>query len=147
MPVSRLGTLALALALALPMAAFRSGAAPATAASAAAAAADDGAPDPIGYSGTDWSRLTPDARDAYLIGFLAGAAAQQATNTRAATPAPGKVIAARARALKSEGRLTFPYRENVYRAHIDDYFFYRNRRVEPLIKVIVDMNIGNAHPQ
>lgn len=101
-------------------------------------------PDPIGLTGREWSRFSADERNAYLVGFLAGAAAQQASAART-PPGTGREIVARAALLKRQGRLTFPYRENVYRSHLDDYFFYQNRRSETLIQVLADLPTGAGH--
>lgn len=104
--------------------------------------------DPLTLTGHDWSRLSPEERNAYLIGFIAGAAAQQASptgTTPGTAPTSGRDVARRAVALKRSGSLTFPYRENVYRSHLDDYFFYQDRRTEALIQVLVDMH-ATARP-
>jgi hypothetical protein len=107
------------------------------------AAAVQPPPGSLALTGREWVRLSPEARTAYLDGFLAGAAAQQAAAEAKARPA-GPAVAARAAALQRADALTFPYRANVYRSHLDDYFFYKNRRREPLIAVIVDVHAGQS---
>ena len=110
-----------------------------------APAATPALPEPTALTGRDWDRLSPGARNAYLSGFLAGAAAQQAVAATSRDSASGRAVVARAATLRRSGALTFPFRENVYRSHLDDYFFYENRRRETLIQVLVDMNAGGAH--
>jgi hypothetical protein len=115
----------------------------AAAAPLARAGARQPPPSALALTGRDWVRLSPDAREAYLSGFLAGAAAQQASAGAKTRPA-GPAVAARAVALQRADALAFPYRANVYRSHLDDYFFYENRRREPLIAVIVDLHAGQG---
>jgi hypothetical protein len=107
-----------------------------------AAAARRAAPHPILLTGHDWDRLSGDARDAYLQGFIAGAAAHQAAAAKGS--AEGRAVARRAAALRERDALKYPYRENVYRSHLDDYFFYRDRRTQTLIEVLTDIN-GPRH--
>lgn len=107
------------------------------------AAAKAPLPEPTALTGRDWARLSPEARNAYLSGFLAGAATQQAAAGR--PRATGGQVAARAAALRRGGTLAFPFRENVYRSHLDDYFFYENRRGETLIQVLVEVNASRTH--
>jgi hypothetical protein len=99
--------------------------------------------DPLLFTGNEWDKLNGDERDAYLQGFISGAAAQQAAAAKGS--AEGKAVAARAVLLKRSGALTIPYRENVYRSHLDDWFFYTDRRPQTLIAVIVDASTGMRH--
>jgi hypothetical protein len=97
-----------------------------------------GARDPIALDGHAWDSLSGQAREAYLAGFIAGAAAQQAVGGQ--QDVKGALAATTARRLRLAGALQFPYAVNVYRSHLDDYYFYRNRRGEPVLQVLVDMN-------
>lgn len=103
------------------------------------------ATDPIFFTGNEWDQFTGEERDAFLQGFIAGAAAHQAWNEKGS--AAGRAVAARAALLKRRSALTIPYRENVYRAHLDDWFFYKDRRRQTLIEVIVDASGGSRHGQ
>ncbi|MGI9077222.1 MAG: hypothetical protein ACR2G6_07830 [Gemmatimonadaceae bacterium] len=94
--------------------------------------------DPVSLNGYDWHGWSPDARETYLAGFLAGAAAHQAVRQRPAASA--KRIAADAARLKRGGTLTFPFGANVYRSHLDDFYFYENRRVRTLIEALAEFN-------
>ncbi len=93
---------------------------------------------PVALTGVDWDGMSPDERQGYIAGFIAGAAAHQASGGKATVP--GTRVAKEAARLKKDGALHFKFGENVYRSHIDDYFFYRNRRVQTLIQVIVGVN-------
>ena len=110
------------------------------AAASAAAGAAARAADPLALDGHYWTKLAPDAREAFLAGFVAGAAAHQANG--GVPGARGARTAAEAARLKRTGALAFPYAGNVYRSHLDDYFFYTNRRAQTLVEVLVD---ANAH--
>ncbi len=118
---------------------------------ATSASAADAAPprdvslaaDPILFTGNEWDQFTGEERDAFLQGFITGAAAHQASKEKGS--AAGRAVAARAALLKRRGALTIPYRENVYRAHLDDWFFYKDRRTQTLIEVIVDASGGSRH--
>jgi hypothetical protein len=98
---------------------------------------------PVALTGNDWDKMSPDERQGYIAGFIAGAAAHQASGGK--TTMPGARVAAEAARLKKAGSLHFKFGENVYRSHIDDYFFYQNRRVQPLIQVIVGVNSQMGH--
>ena len=106
---------------------------------ALALSATQSAQHPIALTGRDWARLDSGERDAYLAGFIAGAAAYQAT--RGHRSVEGARAAAEAARLRRNGDLAFPFRENVYRSHLDDYYFYENRRDHTLIRAIIDMNL------
>jgi hypothetical protein len=98
---------------------------------------------PVALTGYDWDRMSPDERHGYIAGFIAGAAAHQASGGK--TAIAGSRVATEAARLKKEGALHFKFGENVYRSHIDDYFFYQNRRVQTLIQVIVGVNSQMGH--
>jgi hypothetical protein len=97
--------------------------------------------DPVAMNGHAWDSLSSEAREAWLAGFIAGAAAHQALGDR--RDVSGARVAANALLLRNAGALQFPFAVNVYRSHLDDYYFYRNRRSETLLQVLVDMNARN----
>jgi hypothetical protein len=99
---------------------------------------------PVSLTGYDWARFGPDEREAYLAGFIAGAAAHQATGGRTLS---GVRAAAAAVRLKRTGALDFPFGSNVYRSHLDDYYHFRNRRSETLIQTIVELNSQLRSPR
>lgn len=108
------------------------------------AAASGAAADPLTLDGHAWSRFSADAREAYLAGFIAGAAAHQVTSARRGLE--GAAAAREAARLRQAGALDFPYATNVYRSHLDDWYFYRNRRQQTLLEVLVEMNEVSRGP-
>lgn len=87
-------------------------------------------------NGVDWQRLSPDAKQAYLAGFLAGAATAEATNAGTADSAGLR------QSLDSLSRtgFRFPYSPSVYGARVDDYYWYENQRILPLWYVLWEVN-------
>ena len=81
-------------------------------------------PDWFSTNGRDWGRLSPEARYAYLSGFLAGSATSQAL---AAGVRDSAGLTRVMDSLRTSG-LTFPYASNVYGARIEDYFWWENHR-------------------
>jgi hypothetical protein len=94
-------------------------------------------PAAIALTGRDWVNFGPDERDAYLAGFIAGAATYQATGGRAIS---GTSAAASVARLQQTNALAFAFGGNVYRSGLDDYFFYQNRRREMLVQALVELN-------
>jgi hypothetical protein len=86
--------------------------------------------------GRDWQRLSPEARVAYLNGFLAGSATAQADGA-GLTDSAGLV-----RIMDSliEGELRFPYGPNVYGARVDDYYWWENHRSVPIWLALWEVN-------
>lgn len=78
-------------------------------------------------SGLDWQRLSPEAKLAYVDGFLAGAALAQVADT--AADSAGMTLALER--LRRSGELRFPYAANVYLARLDDYYWWENHRPRP----------------
>jgi hypothetical protein len=73
-------------------------------------------------NGNDWQRMGPDARLAYVEGFLAGAAVSQAATGARDSAA----VRARVEELSRSGQWRFPYGANVYAARITDYYWWKN---------------------
>src|SRR5688572_29935758 len=72
-------------------------------------------------NGHDWRRMEPDARMAYVEGFLAGAALSQAAVGARDTAA----VKAALDDLRRTGRLRFPFRANVYASRVSDYYWWK----------------------
>jgi hypothetical protein len=107
-------------------------------ATAAATAFED--PHGIGYDGRDWRAMPEQAKLAYIAGFLAGAATQQALAMHRANPKV-PVDAAVARILSSHTG-TFPFGVSVYKNDLDDYYFYRNNLPVRIYRALLDENAG-----
>jgi hypothetical protein len=92
--------------------------------------------------GHDWKRLSPEAKQAYLAGFLAGAATAEAANAGTADTAGLR------HALDSLSRIgfRFPYSPTVYGARVDDFYWYENQRILPLWYVLWEVNTRLRDP-
>ena len=95
-------------------------------------------PHGVGYDGRDWKAISEQAKLAYVAGFLAGAATQQAVATHRANPKV-TVDAAIAEILRVH-TATFPFGVSVYKNDLDDYYFYRNNLPTKLYRALLDEN-------
>ena len=80
--------------------------------------------------------MEPDARLAYVEGFLAGAAlgqaAQGARDTAEVTAALGR--------LRRNGELHFPFGANVYASRVSDYYWWKNHLPLPTWYAFLEVN-------
>ena len=94
-------------------------------------------------TGEYWSRLTPAERQAYLSGFVAGAAAEQ---VRGEATAAGRgddsaaVSSGAVSALRERRALRFPFAPSVYSAQVDDFYWWSNHRDTPIVDAMVFFN-------
>jgi len=95
-------------------------------------------PHGVGYDGRDWEAMAGAARLAYVAGFLAGTATQQAVERHRANPRVS-VDAAVSEIIRSHTG-TFPFGVNVYTSDLDDYYFYRNNRPTKIYQALLDEN-------
>jgi hypothetical protein len=84
---------------------------------------------PGDLTGREWIALEPAARQAWLQGFLAGAATSQAL---AAGAADSAALHATVLKLRRERGLEFPFASNVYGARVDDFYHWENHRPLPV---------------
>jgi hypothetical protein len=105
-------------------------------AAASAAAVED--PHGIGYDGRDWKAMSEQARLAFVAGFLAGAATEQAVEQNRRHPKIS-VDAAVSEILQTHTG-TFPYGTNVYKNDLDDYYFYTNNLSVRLYRALLNEN-------
>jgi hypothetical protein len=96
----------------------------------------------LGVNGSDWRRMEPDARLAYIEGFLAGAALSQAA-ARARDTAGVRIAIER---LTRDGGLRFPYSANVYAARISDYYWWENHVPLPTWYAFLEVNTTLGRP-
>jgi hypothetical protein len=80
--------------------------------------------------------MGPDARLAYVEGFLAGAALSQAAGKVSDTSAVRGVL----EDLKRSGRLRFPFSSNVYASRISDYYWWSNHLPLPTWYAFLEVN-------
>ncbi len=90
----------------------------------------------LGVNGADWRRMKPDARVAYVEGFLAGAALSQAA-TGARDSAQVRMAIEK---LSRDGRLRFPYGANVYSSRISDFYWWKNHVPLPTWHAFLEVN-------
>jgi len=95
-------------------------------------------PHGIGYDGRDWKAMPEPAKLAYVAGFLAGAATQQAVAVHEAHPKVS-VDAALSQLARSHAG-TFPFGVNVYKNNLDDYYYYRNNLSTTISRALLDEN-------
>ena len=86
---------------------------------------------------TEWQKYSPESRQAWTDGFLAGAALGQAPDTifadstRLAAWMTGRPAGRR-----------FPYGSNLYQARLQDWYYWENHRGAPVWRGITTVNEG-----
>ncbi|MDQ3222689.1 MAG: hypothetical protein M3Q75_04330 [Gemmatimonadota bacterium] len=93
-------------------------------------------------SGTDWRRMEPEVRLAYVEGFLAGAALGQAAAGALDSTGVRKTI----EKLKRDGGLRFPYGANVYSSRISDFYWWENHVPLPTWQAFLEVNTALGRP-
>jgi hypothetical protein len=93
-------------------------------------------------SGNDWRQMAPDARLAYVEGFLAGAAVGQAANETRDSAAVRNSL----EELRQSGRLRFPFGANVYASRISDYYWWKNHLPLPTWYAFLEVNRTLGRP-
>ena len=93
-------------------------------------------PDWLKVDGNAWQRMSPDARLAYVDGFLAGAALGQAAHGALDTAQ----VAVALDKLKRSGRLRFPFGSNVYASRVSDYYWWKNHLPLPTWYAFLEVN-------
>ncbi len=93
-------------------------------------------------SGTDWRRMEPEVRLAYVEGFLAGAALGQAAAGALDSTGVRKTI----EKLKRDGGLRFPYGANVYSSRISDFYWWKNHVPLPTWSAFLEVNTALGRP-
>jgi hypothetical protein len=93
-------------------------------------------PDWLAVDGNAWRGMGPDARLAYVEGFLAGAALGQAASGARDT----SEVRAALENLKRNGRLRFPFGSNVYASRVSDYYWWQNHLPLPTWYAFLEVN-------
>ena len=93
-------------------------------------------------NGNDWRQMAPEARQAYVKGFLAGAALGQA----AAGARDSAGVRTALEQLNRSGRLRFPYGANVYASRISDYYWWKNHLPLPTWSAFLEVNTTLGRP-
>jgi hypothetical protein len=93
-------------------------------------------------TGADWLRLEPHAKEAYIEGFLSGAALSQAVGGARDTAAVRTALDA----LRRQGTLRFPYGANVYASRITDFYWWKNHLPLPMWYAFLEVNTTLGRP-
>lgn len=88
---------------------------------------------PTQLAGRDWQKFGPREKDAYVAGFIAGAAARGNAAAVSMDTTPSKAIDA----MRAAKQLPFPYSVSVYASQIDDYYWWENHLDIPIVDVMV----------
>jgi len=84
--------------------------------------------------GRDWTEFAPKQKEAYVVGFLAGAANAVVSSTDTA------VIRATVDSLYRTGALQFPFGHMVYANQLDEFYWWDNHVPTPLYLALSAIN-------
>ena len=96
----------------------------------------------LSITGHDWLRMGPDVRNAYVEGFLAGAAVSQAAS--GARDSAG--VRTGLERLGRSGRFRFPFAANVYASRMNDYYWWKNHLPLPTWYAFMEVNTTLGRP-
>jgi len=88
---------------------------------------------PTQLAGRDWQGFGPKEKDAYVAGFIAGAASRGGSAASSIDTTPSRAI----EAMRSAKQLPFPFSVSVYASQIDDYYWWQNHLDIPIVDVMV----------
>lgn len=100
-------------------------------------------PPAVLLAGSYWTHLTEAERQAYVSGFLAGAAAEQVRGEalvahRGADSAA--VSSAAVDSLHAQHALRFHFAPSVYASQMDDFYWWENQRRIPIVDAMIMIN-------
>lgn len=97
------------------------------------AAGREAAQGPEQLAGKDWKGFGSKEKEAYLAGFIAGAALVRSdSGGMGADTIPSRKIDS----MRVAKRLPFPYSVSVYASQIDDYYWWENHLAVPIVDVM-----------
>jgi hypothetical protein len=91
----------------------------------------------LGRDGHAWRALTEAEKLAFLQGFLTGSAVEHAARDAAILPDLAPEALER---MRREGQLRFPFAPAVYKARLEDFYFYQDRLSVPLYRALFLIN-------
>jgi hypothetical protein len=92
---------------------------------------------PAQLAGRDWQGFGPKEKEAYLAGFIAGAALVRGNSAvESADTTPSKAI----EVMRAAKALPYPYSVSVYASQIDDYYWWENHLDVPIVDVMARTN-------
>ena len=89
--------------------------------------------------GRDWTQFAPREKEAYVAGFLAGAA------NAAASTSDTAVIRKTVDSLSRTGALQFPFGHKVYANQLDEFYWWENHVPTPLCLALSAINQRLKH--
>jgi hypothetical protein len=89
------------------------------------------------HDGHAWRRLDEGEKLALLTGFLIGAALEQGLSVSAEAPMSPPVFL---ESLRKDRRLRFPFAPSVYKARLEDFYYYQDRLDIPLYRALFLIN-------
>jgi hypothetical protein len=93
---------------------------------------------PAQLAGRDWQKFGPKEKEAYLAGFIAGAAAVHGSAGAASMDTtPSKAIDV----MRAAKELPYPYSVSVYASQIDDFYWWQNHLDIPIVDVMARTNL------
>ena len=93
---------------------------------------------PAELAGRDWHKFGPKEKEAYLAGFIAGAATvRSSAGAAGADTTPSRAIDV----MRAAKELPFPYSVSVYASQIDDYYWWQNHLDVPIVDVMARTNL------
>ncbi len=95
---------------------------------------------PLEWDGHRFVEFSPEAKDAYLGGFIAGAGAAQTYSVLTDSIFDPEALEEQLSKLRAERGLHFPYAPHLYHARLHDYYFYIDRRERPIYRAIAELN-------
>ena len=94
---------------------------------------------PAQLAGRDWQRFGPKEKEAYLAGFIAGAATVHGSaGAVSMDTTPSKAIDV----MRAAKQLPYPYSVSVYASQIDDYYWWENHLDVPIVDVLARTNLA-----
>ena len=91
---------------------------------------------PAQLAGRDWQGFGPREKEAYLAGFIAGAAVRGNSAAESTDTTPSKAIDV----MRTAKQLPYPYSVSVYASQIDDYYWWENHLDVPIVDVMARTN-------
>jgi hypothetical protein len=88
----------------------------------------------VAFDGRDWAQFAPKEKQAYVAGFLAGAANAAASSTDTA------VIRTTVESQYQTGTLQFPFGHMVYANQLDEFYWWDNHVPVPLYLAVPTIN-------
>jgi len=88
----------------------------------------------VTLDGTDWTQFAPKEKQAYVAGFLAGAANAAAGNADTA------VVRQMVDSMYRAGALRFPFGHMVYATQLDEFYWWDNHVPIPLYLALSSIN-------